>query len=538
MQLIDLIRSIIEIINNALGGVLLFILAAGIIIGNIRVAIAMAMKEFKKTRKKGDTKTGGGDEQISWFALISRTIYLLATLVIPQIIAIGFIWLFPLLFVNLLKPETTRWIIIIVVAILAIYLSTKRYGGFRGLASVTGHLIILLLGWSLGKWLGMIMISLPFIALYYYLLYRLAEVVIPASDPDNPMEKRERFKIFIGYMWGIQYPVIIVPNRANAKAETRINGSVFNRNPVGAPGYIWTNAYQVVGLTAGTNFSRVEGPGAIYTRRFERVKEVMDLRAHLRTIDISAITQNGIKIQATVFASFRIDRLPFDNTIRSRLRHAGSYPYSRPRVQAALRLEGVSATPSDPGNPPRRWDDEVMSQIEEATRRVIAETSLEELWHPGRQDGKEISSLDLIDAKIRDRLAGFSQNNGIHIFSARIVNYALPGKDEPGKMDSISAARLPLWKSRLERTSNKKLAEATAEAEQKQLNAAVVASTKILKSIAESLKSTETMKGSFSRNLIAMRYLNIIYDTIKEQPNLKGEKEEKLMQKISIFRGY
>ena len=537
MQFIDLIRSIIVIINNALGVILLIILGAGIIVGNIRVAMTMAMKEFKKTRKKSDTKTEGSDEQITWFALISRTIYLWVTLVIPQIIAIGFIWLFPLLFANLLKPETTRWIIIIVVAISAAYLSTRKYGGYRGLASVIGHLIILLLGWSLGKWLGMLMISAPVFGIYYYLLYRLAEVVIPASDPDNPTEKWERFKIFVWYMWGTQYPIIIIPNRPNAKAETRINGSVF-RSSLLAPGYIWTNAYQVVGLTSGTSFSRVEGPGAVYTRRFERVKEVMDLRTHLRTKDISAITQNGIKIQATLFASFCINRLPFDNTIRSRLPPAGRYAYLRPRVQAALRLEGVSATPSDSGNPALRWDDQVMSQIEETARQVIAETSLEELWHPGRQDGNEISSLDLIAAKIRDRLTGFLQNNGIHLFSARIVNYALPGRDEPGKLDAISTARLPLWKSRLERSSNKKLEAAAAEAEQKQLNAAVVASTKILKSIAEGLKSTETMKGSFSRKLVAMRYLNIIYDMIKEQPKLAGEKGEKLMQKISILRGY
>jgi len=531
------LAQLVTKINDALDIIFLIILGVGIVVVNIRVAISMAGKEIKKARKNSKTKSGRNDELVSSSTLIARIIFLWLIWVIPEAFIIGLIWLLLVIFSSMFEPATTIWTIITCASIITVYLYTKKHGGYRGLTSAIGHLTILLLGWSLGKWLGIIFISLPFIALYYYLLYRLAEVVIPASDPDISAEKWQRFKIFVGYMWGTQYPIIIVPNRPNAKAETRINGSVFQTFK-GAPGYIWTNAYQVVGLTAGTNFSRVEGPGAIYTRRFERVKEVMDLRTQLQTKEIDAITQNGIPIRATLFVSFRIDGSPIEKTIRHRLRYAGSFPYSRPRVQAVLSMEGVSATPSSSGNPALRWDDQVMSQIEETTRRVIAETSLEELWYPGRQDGKEISSLDLIAVKIRDRLADFLQKHSILLYSARIVHYALRSRDVPGQLDEISIDRLPIWKSRLEKISNKKVAEVNAEVEQKQLDAAVVASTMLLKSIAESLKNTNTVKVGFSRYLIAMRYLNIVYDMVQEQPKLRGEKISELMQKISILRGY
>ena len=532
------LARLIELINDALDIIFLIILGAGFIFVNIRMVISTTRREFKTIRENRDTNSGGGDDQSTWSVAFARTAYLWLIFVIPLVIAIWFVWQVPLYISNTLDPATTIWMIITCASIIIVYLTTKKYGGYRGLVSTIGHLTILLLGWVLGKWLGIIAISLPILSLYYYLLYRLAEVVIPASDPDNSAEKFERFKIFVSYMWGTQYPIIIVPNRANAKAETRISGSVF-QNSTRAPGYIWTNAYQVVGLTAGTNFSRVEGPGAVYTRRFERVHDVIDLRTHLQAKEIDAITQNGIPIRATLFASFGIDRPQFNNAILSRLPQVGSYPYSHTRVRAALSMRGVTATPPGSAKSTLRWDEQVMSRIEEASRRVIAETSLEELWQPGRQeDGRGISSLDLVAMKIRGQLSDFLQKHSINLYSARIVNYALRSKDAPGQLDEISIDRLPIWKSRLEKISNKKVAEVNAEVEQKQLDAAVVASTMLLKSIAESLKNTSTVKVGFSRYLIAMRYLNIVYDMVQEQPQLAGKKGEELMQKISILRGY
>jgi hypothetical protein len=429
-------------------------------------------------------------------------------------------------------------IIFLFTGLVTVFLYTNKYGGYRGLVSATGHLILLLLGWRLGKWLGIIFISLPFIALYYYILYRFSEVIILPSDPESHNEKIERFKVFTWYMWGVQYPVITIPDRPNAKAVTHINGSVFKNS--GAPGYVWTNAYQVIGLTGGTSFTRVEGPGAIYTRRFERVQEVIDLRTQLRTKEIDAITRNGIPIRAVLFASFCVDRLPFDQKISDRLRHAGSYPYSRPRVQAALSLEGVNASSSEQEFSALRWDEQTMSHIEEISRQVIAEMSLEELWHPNREeDGQEVSSLDLIARKIREQALVFLHAHGVHLYSARIVNYHLlhQNSDVSDNQDIISAQQLPVWISRLEKISNNKMAEVTAELEQKQLDASVVASTMILKSIAESLQNAPVKTG-FSRYIIAMRYLNILYDMVQEQPKLAGKKGEELMQKISILRGY
>lgn len=524
-----MLAQLIDVINRALGIILLIGLGAVIVYRNIRVSIAMAGKEFKNR----DTKNGGNDEQIISFALISRTIYLSLTLVIPQVIIIGFIWLVPLLFATFLDPAITRWGIISSASTILVYFFTKKFGGYRGLASIVGHLAILLLGWIPGKWLGIIFISIPFIGLYYYLLYHIAEVVIPASNPESAREKFERYKIFVSYMWGTQYPIIVVPNRANAKALTRINGSVF-QNFTGIPGYIWTNAYQIVGLSSGTTFLGVEGPGAIYTRRFERVKEVMDLRTHLRTKDIGAITRDGIWVQATLFASFCIDRLPFDNKLRSRLRHAGSYPYSRPHVQAVLRLEGVSATPSGSLDPALRWDDQVMSKIEETAREVIAETSLEELWLPSK-DAEGVSAPDLIASKILDRLTDFQKQNSIHLFSARIVHYTLPDKDKPW-LDGISIQQLPVWSTRWEKISKQKLTEVTAESEQKQLDITALASSLLLKSIADSLLNT-SVRGSFPRYLIAMHFLDILDDMIRTQPERAGDKGTELLQRIAMIRG-
>ena len=94
------------------------------------------------------------------------------------------------------------------------------------------------------------------------MLYRIAEVLLPPADPVDREERRERFKILAWYMWGGQYPVIVVADPTGVETEMRIESSPFQ--DFGAPGYILAHLHQAVGLTKGTSFSRVEGSGAIY----------------------------------------------------------------------------------------------------------------------------------------------------------------------------------------------------------------------------------------------------------------------------------
>jgi hypothetical protein len=271
--------------------------------------------------------------------------------------------------------------------LLIVYAETRRYGGRRGLYSVLGHLAIVFLGLHIGPYWGLVFVSLPLLFAYYYLLYRFAEILIPASNPGDPKEKLNRFKILIWYTWGLQFPIIVVDDPASMKFDVRIQGNSF-QTLFGIPGYIWAPMPQAIGTTRGTNFSRVEGPGAIYTGPYERPLDVIDLRTQLRTTEVNAITQDGVPIKAIVLTSFAIDREPWGRSLYNRLKfenpmltggmesdHGNShFRYSRARVRAALSMEGVQTSIIGPvGSLSLRWDEQVLNMVAEAARRVISE---------------------------------------------------------------------------------------------------------------------------------------------------------------------
>ena len=74
-----------------------------------------------------------------------------------------------------------------------VYYSTRENSGFRGVVTYLGHLLIFILGWSLGGWIGLALISMPVLAFYYYMLFHLAMVVVPVNDPNNLQELWQRF---------------------------------------------------------------------------------------------------------------------------------------------------------------------------------------------------------------------------------------------------------------------------------------------------------------------------------------------------------
>jgi hypothetical protein len=546
------------------------------------------VEQDEKDRRKdidGDEKSLPSDWGMSqpnaWTTAIGKALYLWGVSVALQALIILFFWFAPSLpwmefgsktaqkIVEVLRilaellirvfainrqiyEEALRWLYLYVLFGSVFYFFTKKFGEKRGLNSMLGHLTVLLLGWLLGRWFGILFVSLPLLGIYYYIIYRFAEILIPASDPEDLEEKKKRFAILAWYMWGSQYPIIIVDDQTGMNVETRIEGSSFQ--DWGMPGYIWTHMPQAVGITNGTNFSRVEGPGAIYTKMFERPQDVIDLRTQLRTTEIEAITQDGFSIKAIVFTSFGVDRQPWERSLYNRLKHANPmlrggmlpdhgnshFKYSRPRVRAVLSMEGVKTNLSGPvGAVSWRWDEQVMNMVAETARRVISEIPLTELWLPdSEKDGPEVSALDIVAAEISKRLTGTLQEQGVRLYAARVVNY-FSLKDTPtDKFGEFTKRQIPAWQARWEQRVRQKLAETRAKFEQKQLDATALARSTLLTSIAESLDRTGANNHDLTRYLIAMRFLGTLDDMIRQEPELAaGEKGKTLREQIDLLKG-
>ena len=442
---------------------------------------------------------------------------------------------------------TLRWIIFTIAIITLAYIFCHEYGENRWKYSVIGHIAVLLLGWLIQEWVGILLISLPLLIAYYCSLYNLALIILPTSDPESRAEKRKKFFILISYTWGVQRPLIAVEEHAWKKPEVRIPGDITHDFPI--PGFIWTRSHQVVGITSGMKFKSVNGPGLVFTTKLERPLQIMDLRMQIRSNQIDVISKDGIAFKAVIFSAFRLDPETWDQETYEMLRRInpalrgadtltytqGSFPFSHLRIQAAIGITSSKSTE----DVPIYWDQWVLSVIERETRQVISQMNLDELWRP-LEDRKEANALDAIAEKIKGNAYLTLRSAGILVLVARVVNFSFIS--EKGRLDGISEQQIATWGSEWERKRTNILADAQAESERSQQEARAYAESLLLNAIAEGLHKTEEINPNLPHYVIAMRFLSALQDLVHQQSagdesNLGNERKmEELQNQLANWR--
>ncbi len=490
-------------------------------------------------------------------------------------IAMGIVWMLPefILFIikwhqndltfttfintwqkNLWIYSTARWIELALAFLAFAYVFGREHGGKRWTYSAAGHIAVIFVGWFLflNRWMGIFFISVPMIVAYYCAMYDLAMIVMPTSNPEDRTEKKKRFHAFLSYTWGIQSPMTVVDGHAWKKYEPRIPGDMtwsFSDFPIPIiksldwrPGLVWTRSHQVVAVSGGTKFKRVDGPGVVFTSRLERLDQIFDLRIQLRTKEIDVVSKDGIRFIARYFTAFRLDNeewsRDFYNTLRPMnaiLRGAnklsyekGSFHFSNLRVQAAL---GMTSTKAAVGDPLVYWDQWVMNIVEDQTRKVISQKNLDEMWRPAN-DKKFANALDVIANEIKQNSELAMRAAGILLLTARVVNFHFSAAD--GKVDEITRQQIATWCSEWDGKRATILAKADAESERAQQEARAYAEALLLGSIAQGLQKTQEINPNLPRYVIAMRFLSSLQDYVqKNPPDNDGNKEREEQKKIT-----
>ncbi|MCG2786370.1 MAG: hypothetical protein L6461_14850 [Anaerolineae bacterium] len=473
------------------------------------------------------------------FELFSQTIFLV---VLAGLLA--FFWWLPSFlvksfglgfFVQSEWETLIRWGEISLVLLAFFFHFGREHGGNRWFYSWFFHVVVIFLGLLIDRWTGILFISLPTLTLYYVILYQLAMVVVPTSNPENVKEKQKRFHVLSSYAWGIQSPLSVVDGHAWKSPEIRIPGDFtwgFSDFPFPIvkdldlrPGLVWTKSHHVVEVSGGTSLKRIDGPGIVFTGTLERAAQVFDLRLQLRTNELDVVSKDGVSFKARVFTAFRLDPGIWDketyDTLRSknplfrgadRLSHeSGSFPFSHVRIQAAL---GLTSTEASDGGKTIYWDQKVLSAVENATRKVVSQKNLDEMWRP-RDDAPFKNALDIIANEIRDNIFLNLRSSGILLVVARIVNFRF--SEELNQPDDISTKQLEAWGSVWEEMSQNILSDAQAESEHLQQEAHVYAKTVFLDSVVDGLRQAQDMHPELPRYVIAMRFLSTFWDYAKKQ---------------------
>jgi hypothetical protein len=413
--------------------------------------------------------------------------------------------------------------------LLAIYLSTHKNSQFRGVTTYLGHISVFAIGWFLGKWAGLFLISFPILIFYYYMLFHLAMVVVPVCEPYSWEERWQRFRIFVWYQWGNQYPLWIVKNPTGRSAETGIKGKPSGRC---TPGLAWAYSHQVVGLTKGITFSGARQSGTVFTQAFERPFDVVDLRTQLRTSWIEVVSSDGIPYKALLFTAFAVDKESWCPSFYHKLLREnpllkdgkdldytkGSYPFSKVRLRALFSTIGVK--PSSDSKEPKivDWDDGVLYQIERSACEILSQKTLDELW-TSRTDREGASAMDEIANAIKERCSFQISLRGVNVYSCRIVDFAFEKTEVQEEIsDQVKREQIKTWRADWQREAEQTRAEGNAEAEILKQEARAYAYTNLLTAVAEGLQEARHMDPKLPQYVIAVKFISALEKLIEEQP--------------------
>ncbi|HLO30993.1 MAG TPA: SPFH domain-containing protein [Anaerolineales bacterium] len=446
---------------------------------------------------------------------------------------------------NFISPVTLRWALLYLLAIAWIYPRTRKNSGRRGLYSILILMTTLLLGWGYDRWIGILFISLPVLFIFIFVVDRVAQIILPSSNPEDKNERKQKTRVFVNYLLGIQYPFRVASTKAGRGFDERIAGDPNSDD--GQPGLVWTWPHQVAGISKGIEFNRVDGPGTIYTRMYETPVALVDLRTHMRTREVEAVTSDGMQVTAVVFMAFAIDRGIWPKTEWSKAQFSrmkylfggnteldylqGSYPYSSARVRKAINTVGINTNLQDGERPEIYWDEWIIKLVEQAAREVLAERSLDELWRP-RKDGPGVSAFDEMAVVLRQQVAPRLAEIGVQLSGVRIVNYKFDPESPVVKQN------IKTWSTFWEQQITEAHADAEAIYREEIEKAHAFSKSVLLDAIAESVNAARVISNELPRHVIAQYYVHALEEYIKQQPGVDSAESKKRVDDIKGFLLY
>lgn len=465
---------------------------------------------------------------------LSQGVLLSVALTIEIAIAILIFWALPIPFVKMFPYSETASIIRLgtISLVTIIHFRNREYSEKRGLKSAVLHLAILNIGWFTNRWIGVFLFSIPLLAIFYYILYRISLVIIPVSSPEDAYEKNQRYLVFLSYVWGLQMPLWNVSSINAKEAEKRIDGKP---SLIPFPGLIRTDTHQVVGIMNGNNF-HVEGPGVIFTKKGDEPFEVVDLRDRTRSSNIHAFSSEGIPFFADISVTFTIDRDEWTLGLYHRIgrvnaflqdgkdinhNSGNTFPYSKARVKAALSFRSKSARPEEDVE---RWDDHVLAIAEQAARQILAERGIKDLWQARENDNSNAS--EEITDNIKKLIEVQLRENGIRLLSVRTSGFRFTdNKGQNEKDDEVIEQQITTWAVERKRDLEIALADAKAEADRIEEEARGYARTVLLTAIIEGLDQARAAHKENDQDAIAQVYLDALKNMIEQQTDLHYKSE-------------
>jgi hypothetical protein len=243
-------------------------------------------------------------------------------------------------------------------------------------------------------------------------------------------------------------------------------------------------------------FSRVVGPGLPMTflDRYERIKEIIDLKPQIKTGYVMPWTKDGIRIKLTIRAECQINASPEAREKSSKFQ----YPFDPLAVKAAVERMTVRVDPNTGELIEASWLDGAWGSVTGAINAFVAGHTLDELFFAQKIDVENeletsvenVGSLEQIfskrfaDEKLGDVNRALAQN-GVKVLGIQITKCEmLPYKYS----DEIVKMRIKYWESAQERVAALRNSRAEADRIRAREQAHAEAQRTLLMTIIQSLE--------------------------------------------------
>lgn len=266
---------------------------------------------------------------------------------------------------------------------------------------------------------------------------------------------------------------------------------------LGGPGRVLIFGDSAVVLERFGRFTRVAGPGSIFLRRFERIREVLDLRPQKRSEATTALTRDNIPVQTTVHVRFQLARppaslLPSTPDIPHPVYKWALIRASQCNRRLVLMANGVERI--------HHWPERVMGNVGSTMRPLIATYTLDELlepYEPDRDPRREIIQT------FHRQLDASARNFGAQVLDVR-MDALKPTLEE------VEQERVASWQAVWKAQVRKERAKGEAEAIRQQGLARAYAQMEIILSITRELQEVATRDQALSAEFIALRFIEAL----------------------------
>jgi len=401
-----------------------------------------------------------------------------------------------------LRGEVGLIVAIVMVAALAYGLG-NRLSEQRGAWTVSltwvGWCAVSALGYVTARIAGLVLITLPSVALFWIGAYWLAPKLLPLRDKAPRSDRLKSLRALLTYTLGTNYPYYTVENR---KATTQVKGNPFQQFFAG-PGIVITSCDHTVIVTNNFKITQIPDPGLAFTERYEAINEVVDLRAQLHAFTIEAITKDGIRIKVLTFVPFRIYAGDWPRSGAAfPLRKSAAFQAVQARLIEPLREQKDGAVVEN--RQTHAWDETVDIVATRIVRRIVSEYAFDDLcapYQPQREPRNEIIQ------RLRQDLKNELSTVGIEPLGGGISNL-LPADDQ------LLQQRIGNWQAEWERRITAEIGRGEADYIRMVESARAQAQAEMIRTISEGFERAGTSE-QITSEVIALRFVEALEKMIQ-----------------------